>query len=457
MNKISKLYIYIFLIVFAILPLLTINKALIFVSLYLFLLTFLVSKIKTKHFPLYLFIGALFLRIIIIILIDTTPLSDFSTLYNASKSILRNDYSFNNDSYFYYWAYQMGFVYFQSICLRIINSITFLKVLNAIITSLICVLIYHIAACFMDDKYAKTSAIFYTLMIFPLTYVTVLTNQHLQALLTYLAIYLLISKDIKISEYKKYLFAGILIAFGNIIRPEGIIAIFSIVLYLILIINKRNYKDNIKHGIVLLTSYYLVLFICSNLFIITGVGPYGLKNNATYWKFVSGFNHETVGRYSDSDTYVLGNKDEAHELIKERVLVSPVKLGKLFIKKSNYFWNVTTLDWSLFEFYNKDITILNKKYKVESLATKLNSLNEKNLFIMYILLILGVYNYLKKKDHDKKIILLINLVFVTFGVYLLIEIQPRYAYFIHITCAILMGLGLEWTKNIIKNIRSSKL
>ena len=43
-----------------------------------------------------------------------------------------------------------------------------------------------------------------------------------------------------------------------------------------------------------------------------------------------------------------------------------------------------------------------------------------------------------------KILILINQVFVTLGVYMLIEVQPRYVYFIQITTVILMGIGIEY-------------
>lgn len=444
MDKITKYYIYLFLLFFT--PLL-IHKISLNILIIILLLTFVIlfaKKFKLKKFPIYLFIISLIIRVGVVLLINTTPMSDFSVLYNASLSIVKHDYSFNNDLYFYYWAYQIGFVFMQSLFLKICNSILFLKILNAIVTSGICVLIYYIAKEFMHERYAKVVSIFYMLMIFPLTYVTVLTNQHMSTFLIYLAIYIIVSKNIKISELKRYLIVGILLSIANIIRPEGIIVIFSIILYLLLLLRRNNIKDTLKKIVVLLASYYLLLFVVSKLFIFTGIGPYGLTNNAPYWKFVLGFNHETVGRYTNDDTYVLGNREVANELIKTRVLTSPKKLIKLFINKSNIFWNTSTLDWSLIEFYDEDITLLNKSINVSSIAYRLNMYNQDCLFIMYSFVIIGVYTYIKKKDYNKSIILLINLVFVTFGVYLLIEIQPRYSYFIEISTVILMGLGIEY-------------
>ena len=443
-KSLIKYWVYLFLLIFSVVPIIFVKIELPLVIILLVFLMWLNNKLKITKFPLILFIFSLLLRITIVLLVDTPPVSDFEVLYNASKSINIHDFSFNNTSYFYYWAYQIGFVFIQSLFLKIINSIMFLKIINCFVTSGICVLTYYISKEFIREKYARVVATFYTVMIFPLTYVTVLTNQHLSTLFIYLALYFLISKKGRISDFKKYLLSGVLISLGNIIRPEGIITIFSIVLYLLFVLKKENLKNTIKNILTLVSSYYLVFIICSNLFIISGIGPYGLSNNAPYWKFVLGFNYDTVGQYSDSDAYVLGNKDEAYNLIKSRVLDKPLKLVKLFFKKSDIFWNRSTLNWTFYDFYDNNIFIFGRSYKVIEITNKLNKYNENSLLVMYILMIIGIFNYINKKEWNKKVLLLINQVFITFGVYLLIEIQTRYAYFIEISTVMLMGLGIEY-------------
>ena len=436
MKKFEKVWIYIFLVLFALVPIISIDKSIFFSILFFLLILFFIKKIKIKKFPLFLFLVSLFARIVICLTIDTQPVSDFAVLLNAARSINLGDYTFNNSVYFGTWAYQIGFTFFQSLLLKIVDNILIIKIFDCFITAGICLLIYYISREFMREKIARIVSIIYSFMIFPLTYVTVITNQHLSSFLIYLAIFILITDKLKIKETYKYIIVGILISFGNIIRPEGIITIMAIIIYLLVTIKKDTIKNVIKNIIALLFSYYIIFFVCSSLFILSGIGPNGLKNNAPYWKFVLGFNHETAGGYCEADTYVIGNKEYAYDLIKKRISVNPVKTGILFVKKINNFWNKSTLDWTFSDYYKNNNTKI--------IISKLNNYNEKCVFIMYILMIIGIFNYIKKKNWNKKIILLINQVFITFGVYLLIEIQPRYAYFIQISTVILMGFGIEY-------------
>lgn len=447
MNKLQKYWIWLFLLIFMI-PIL-INNKYIFASIMILLaITIFCKKIKIKNFAIILFIISFIIRLVICLLIDTYPESDFAILLNASKSLNSGDLSFNNTSYFMYWGYQIGFVFIQSLFLKIINNILFLKIINCLVTSFICVLIYKIAKEFIEDEYAKIVSIFYSIMVFPLTYVTVLTNQHLSAMLIYIAIYLLIKKKTNLKEYQKYIIVGSLISLGNIIRPEGIITIFAILLTMIITIKKKEIKNTIKKISILLITYYGVFFICSNIFIISGIGPYGLSNNAPYWKFVLGFNHETKGQYSAEDGAIIGKEAEAWQLVKERIEVKPTKTIKLFINKSNEFWNSTALYWQFNNSFNKNYKI--GKYNVESntIIEALVKYNNSCLTIMYLLMIIGIYNFTKNKKKNKIILLLINIVFVTFGVYLLIEVQARYAYFVQITTVILMALGIKYISEV---------
>lgn len=338
----------------------------------------------------------------------------------------------------------MGFVFYQSLLLKIFDSVLFLKIVNCFITSSICVLIYYIAKEFMKEKYARVVSLFYCFLVFPLTFVTVLSNQHFSALLIYLGLFILISSKIKISDFKRYILSGVLISLGNIIRPEGIITILSIFIYFLFMIKKMGFKKIAKSFLTLIVAYYVVFFIVSNLFIVTGVSPNGLKNNDPYWKFVLGLNYESKGSYDENDTYVLNNKDASLELIKERIMVNPLKLIDLFFVKSDRFWNSSTLSWTFNDYYGKTVSILGHTYSVDEIVSMMNDYNEQCILIMYVLLIIGLFGYSKKKNKNMKILILINQVFVTLGVYMLIEVQPRYVYFIQITTVILMGIGIEY-------------
>lgn len=400
-----------------------------------FLIYFL-SKKEIKHFPLYLLIFSFVIRLVIILFIDVIPISDFETLLSASQRIINRDYSFNDTSYFYNWAYQIGFVFIQSLFLRLINSVFFLKVVNSVVTSLICLIIYLICKEFTNKKCAQTMSSLYSLFLFPLTFTQVLTNQHLSALLIYFGIYILIKKHCKLKEYQRYIISGILISLGNVIRPEGIITVFSILLFILLTTNKENVKKQFCNLALLVLSYILVFNVFSFGLKLSGIAANGLTNNAPQWKFVLGFNFETNGTYSDADVWTIEDKEAGYNLVINRIKDNAIKLPELFIKKSIIFWTNNNLSWGI-------PTTQNYNYD------NLFSFNNCYSFIISLLAVVGIIDVIKHKK-DKNILLIINQVIVTFGVYLLIEVQSRYVYFIQISIFILASIGL---KVLLKNAK----
>ena len=69
--------------------------------------------------------------------------------------------------------------------------------------------------------------------------------------------------------------------------------------------------------------------------------------------------------------------------------------------------------------------------------------------------IIGVIFNRKKIIKDNSFFFVI-MIMVTFFVYLLIEIQPRYAYFIHVSIFILSTYGYEIVLNKIKKLLNKK-
>lgn len=240
--------------------------------------------------------------------------------------------------------------------------------------------------------------------------------------------------------------AGVLIALGNVIRPEGIIIICAVALYLILMVNKKGWKATLNKIIVFMGAYFIMSSAIVSFLVITGISPNGLNNNAPYWKFVLGFNHETSGVYNDEDVWVLeeGNEREAWELVKERVLTNPISLGKLFLNKIDKFWNDSSLEWAFGHLYEKNIEVGDRSFQAKPIIDWIDEYENYAMMFGYILTAIGIFFYvIKRRQYNQKILLLINLIFVTFGVYLLIEVQGRYAYFVQISIWILTGIGLQ--------------
>ena len=391
---------------------------------------FLNKKIDIKNFPLFIFIISIVIRVLVSIFLKTDITDDFKTMLDASHSLLRNDLSFINTEYFNIYPYQIGHVLYQAFLLKIINSVLFLKIINSIITSLIVVFIYLIGKKLFKEKTARLISILYLLYLYPLYLNTVLTNQHLPALISLIVIYLIVSKKI---NYKLSVLIGLLLAIANVFRTESIIFILSITVYYILTMNKDNYKMIIKSILLIIVSYFVIF---NSISIIVSLTPIKTKltNNSGYWKFYCGLNYESNGIYNNEDaiTYFNENKD-GKELLVERVKKDKLKLPVLFLKKEVILWTQT----------NYDLRIKNSS----NLFSFLEHFNQGYLNLILLLFIVSLF---VTKYEKKETLLLKILIFIYYGVYMFIEISPRYAYILHMILFLLLGLGIEKIFDIIK-------
>ena len=131
------------------------------------------------------------------------------------------------------------------------------------------------------------------------------------------------------------------------------------------------------------------------------------------------------------------------QIIKERVLDNPIKTGKLFLCKANRFWLQSELAAKNDMYKDKVFNILGLDIKFSLMENIVGGFNSCLYLVTLLMALIGLI--IKRKDIAKSnSLLFVILMTVTFGVYLLIEIQPRYAYFIHITIFILSSYGYQY-------------
>lgn len=394
---------------------------------------------KSNSFIIFLFLFSFITRLIVILTINTPIISDFKTMYEASLELINATNNYKNSIYFINWAYQMGHVVYQSILLSVINSVVFLKIVNAFNSSLTVVFIYLISKKISSSTSSKIVSVLYSIFLFPLLLNTVLTNQILPVLLTLISIYILINLD-----YEKYIFKsiiiGLILGLANILRSEGIVIIFSILLYSIYLIFKKHNKNIFISFVIIFISYMMIFNISSTILIKTNISTNGLKNMNPTWKFVLGFNYETNGMYSDIDAerYAF-NKDESKKIVLER-LKEYDKIPMLFLKKSKILWLNSDLSWSIGHIQN---------VKIYNILSYINQ-----LFIIFFTLLsfVSLFN-LKKLDNTQIITTLILITY--FFVYLLIEVMPRYAYSLEVFQVILSSIGLDVILRKLNNLHTN--
>lgn len=403
------------------------------------------NKIKewiSKHkIIIFLFLFAFVIRIGVILWIDTPVISDFKTMLDASKELVNGTDAYKSMPYFICWGYQMGHVIYQAILLNIINSITFLKIVNAIVTSSTVIMIYLIGKELSTTKAAIIISIIYSIFLFPLLLNTVLTNQLLPMLLILIAIYLWMKK--KKENKLMPVIIGILLGISNMLRSETIVIIIAFVLYTIfLMIKKENRKALIINLCLIIISYFTLTTATSFVLKATNISPSGLENKNSSWKFLEGLNIETRGQYSEDDAikYSYDKKKTTKEL-KKRIQEEWQQYPLLFAKKTKILWLNSDLSWSLGHIENQEDL---KLYE---------GINQIFIYFFVIMSLLSAIT-LFKKTYKKEQILILLILFVYFGVYLFIEVMPRYAYSLQIFEALLASITLGY---ILDNKKISKV
>ena len=448
-NKLAQIFMFFAIFIYSLLSIifLVTNHIMLFLMAFGFC-TYISLNKKIKHFPIILFITSIVIRLIVVLLLNFPQLTDFSILLEAAKSFAKGNFDFQNTSYFTTWTYQTGFVIYEGLVLKLFNNVLILKLLNIIYSSTLVVLIYQIGKKICTEKSARMASLLYMFFPFSIYMNTILANHHIATFLTYIGIFLLLKENKKL---KHYILAAILISFGNIMRPEGTIIVFAFILYEIFKLQKGKIKQIIKYTSVFVVVYLVIGVSASLIITQTGINKQGLKNNNPEWKFVLGFNYDSCGYYNEEDTIYLSDRKKEREVIKERILVNPIKMTQLMTCKIDNFW------------LQSDISVKHNMYitkKINILGMKINFMDIEKIFITFnkLLYLLTLFTcltgviYNRKKIIKSSAFFFIILMIVTFGVYLLIEIQPRYAYFIQVSIFILSTYGYDMLLNKVKAI-----
>lgn len=418
------------------------------------LVLFISFKLKINKFPLLLFLISFLIRLIGIYILDFPQVTDFEVLLDAAKKFSIGDFSFQNIKYFSLWGYQTGFVIYEGVLLKIFKKVVVLKIFNALYSSLLVLFIYIFGKKISSEKSARLSSILYMIFPFPLYLNSVLANHHISAFLMYLGIMFLLREK---KNIKDYVIAAILISFGNIMRPEGIIVIVSLILFELFKVKKNEIFDIGKKLLIFILVYYLIGVSSSLVVQKTGINKAGLTNKDPKWKFVLGFNHEKCGYYNREDEQkYLNNNSEEIKVIKERILSNPLKTTELFICKIDNFWLQSNISVKSDMYKNKVYNLAGFNIKFNDLQKIVISFNHYLYIITFIMCLFGIV-YKRKKIIDNNSYFFVIMMIVTFGIYLLIEIQPRYTYFIHISIFILSTYGYDYLIDKLSNNKYFKI
>lgn len=165
---------------------------------------FFVKKVRIKRFGVFLIIFCLVTKIAGALILNIPMSLDYQTMYDASQSAIKGDFSFLHSEYFTAYGYQLGHVFYQTLMLLICNSTVFLKILNCIYATVITWLIYAIVKKFAKEDTARITSLIYAISLYPVYLNVILGNQQLGLMLFLIGIYILLTKKNSILNRNYY-------------------------------------------------------------------------------------------------------------------------------------------------------------------------------------------------------------------------------------------------------------
>ena len=416
-------------------------------SAFIVLLIFFAYKFNIPKFGLWLFLFSFLLRIIVVMLFDSPIIDDYLVQFNTAKEIISGNFNaaMATSGYMLRWGYQMGYTLFMVLLMFINESVVFIKGVNCFFTALIVFLIYLLVSELTNKKVARIVSVLYAFFPFPLFFNTITSNQHVSSFLFLIAIYIFISKKTENMNYKlKYFLIGICLAVGNIVRPEAIIFIFSIIVFLIMTMKKNSIKKVIKMSLILVITYLSIIMSASTIASKTGISPSGFQNKEPLWKFAVGFNLDSLGDYNGdlASNFIGKSHNQQLKILYNYTIGSLDKLPSLFLYKEQHFWLDNDLNRSLNYLKGKTIYLFDIKVSFDYIRSALDSINQLYLYIFFTLGIISIIIKRQKMDNRQFLILIIILVYSL--IYLLIECTPRYAYTAQIFLFLMSSYSIEY-------------
>lgn len=403
------------------------------------------------------FIAAISLvtRLLFVFSVKTPVSSDFLLIYNAAQDVISGDFSWLRNPFFAVWRYQIPFVYYEAVILKLFGTEQALRIINVFFMTGTNLLIYFIAKRIASPRAALICALLYSVYPAPILLSSVLTNQHISLFFFMLGIYFLLQNS---RLYYKAA-SGFFLFMGNLMRPEGAVIILSIVLYLFITMkpDKKRFIGILKQTSLLLITFLVMIHLTDSFFRITGATPQGITNAFPEWKFVLGLDSEAKGVYNEKNAHIISisdpeqRKQEALRVI-SALLQANKNLPGFFYEKSKLMWaNFELSSWSLSHIENERPLFGSSTTFTYGKLIKFILEFEKCEYLMLLtavvfsclLLLIGKIS--RKKHVSGMCFLFVCLYSLNYTIYLFIEIQVRYRYFIMPFIFILSAVAIQYT------------
>ena len=368
---------------------------------------------------------ALFLRLLWILFCKTEPVSDFSALTNAAVQWLSGDTTFVEDAYFIRFPFQIGYVAYEFILLKLFGGhLVSILLFNVFFQTASVYLFYRILkfSAHLSAQMSAYAALLYAVYL-PNIAICSINSNEIPALFFYL-----LGVDFLLERSDSPLFwaaAGLFVSIGNTLRPIGIIILIAAVLWAVLILAPVRGAKLLVAPVVFVAVY----LIWHRLFTLI-TPPTALED--LWFKFILGLNFESVGAYNLGDFQWAGDAAQEQRIIIQRL--SDSRLPTLLIKKFQIMWSHfdSIIGFSVAEHSGDERNFV---------WLMLSALQRLEYCILFNLICLGIVKRLKVRNAGIPAHYLLSSV-IAIGyimVYELIEIQTRYRFavmaFLFLICA----------------------
>lgn len=186
-----------------------------------------------SHFPIIVFLISLGCYAAIVTLLNYPQISDYEFQIDVARSFLQGDSKAFQNDYFIQYPHFVGYTLLETAILAITHKVVFIKLFEALCSSLILVVFYFIIIEFVRPKIAKVAVCL--LALFPAFVLmnNVAGNQILACLLTLIAVSIFL-KAIRCREAKKAIIYsclnGLVLSVACFIRPDSILMLAALAL-----------------------------------------------------------------------------------------------------------------------------------------------------------------------------------------------------------------------------------
>lgn len=409
------------------------------------LLVWLVYRHPVKKFAFWLFVCSFLLQLAVLMTVHTPVISDFAEQLQAARKLREGAMPYQISTYFRIWPYQTGFVLWEALWLSIWDDPMCLKLVHALLSSGTLCLVYRWLLERVRKPAAQAAA--GLLAVFPayFTLSLVLTNQMAGAFFIVLAVWLLTCRDADRLRFWRWPLAGLSLFVSELLRPEAIVLVLVVAIWSVfsLLRTPKAWKRLVIGLLALCAVYFGCQKGADALFRATGFSPWGLNNPLPEWKLVAGLNPDTGGQWN-LDRYELleATFDEdyipteethrlARELICEELKLSPRGWLSLLHKKLSNLWYYQNTYWPFLHTQDGSYA--------RTLLYRLVEEAERLMF--YLALALAALGLKKRREPSE--LLPYFVVFALGCAFLVIEVQPRYAYLPQIFFFMAAGFGLD--------------